>query len=90
GDGPGAARHANLLRRLGGVIGLLQHDADAFRQAGAGDDDFVAGVEALVEEIRAARQDKDFQRSDALRDQLRDMGVIVEFSREGVRWRKAD
>jgi len=90
GDAAGATGHANLLRRLGGIIGLLQHDAEAFRQAGAGDAGFVAQVEALVDEIRAARQQKDFQRSDALRDQLKAMGVIVEFAREGVRWRKAD
>ncbi|PQA43671.1 cysteine--tRNA ligase [Amnimonas aquatica] len=90
GDRAGAAQHANLLRRLAGILGLLQHDPDAFRQAGAGDADSLAQIEALVAEITDARQRKDFQRSDALRDQLKGMGVAVEFTREGVRWRKAD
>ena len=90
GDAAGASQHANLLKRLAGLIGLLQHDAEAFRQAGAGDAGFVAEVEALVAEIVAVRQAKNFQRSDEIRDQLKAMGVIVEFSREGVRWRKAD
>ena len=90
GDAAGASAHANLLKRLGGLIGLLQHDPEAFRQAGAGDGDFVAQVEALVAEIVSVRQQKNFQRSDELREQLKGMGVAVEFSREGVRWRKAD
>jgi len=41
---------------------------------------------AEITEVRAA---KNFQRSDELREQLSGMGVAVEFSREGVRWRKA-
>ncbi|MEK6787845.1 MAG: cysteine--tRNA ligase [Pseudomonadota bacterium] len=90
GDANGAAQFANLLKRLGAVLGLLQHEPEAFRQAGAGDADFVATVEALVAEITAVRQAKNFQRSDEIRAQLQGMGVAVEFSREGVRWRKAD
>ena len=89
-DATGAAQFANLLKRLGAVLGLLQYEPEAFRQAGAGDADFVATVEALVAEITAVRQAKNFQRSDEIRAQLQSMGVAVEFSREGVRWRKAD
>ena len=89
-DATGAAQFANLLKRLGAVLGLLQHEPEAFRQAGAGDAEFVATVEALVAEITAVRQAKNFQRSDEIRAQLQGMGVAVEFSREGVRWRKAD
>ncbi|MES3041334.1 MAG: cysteine--tRNA ligase [Pseudomonadota bacterium] len=89
-DAAGAAQFANLLKRLGAVLGLLQHEPEAFRQAGTGDADFVASVEALVAEITAVRQAKNFQRSDEIRAQLQGMGVAVEFSREGVRWRKAD
>lgn len=89
-DAAGAAQFANLLKRLGSVLGLLQYEPEAFRQAGAGDADFVVTVEALVAEITAVRQAKNFQRSDEIRAQLQGMGVAVEFSREGVRWRKAD
>lgn len=90
GDAVGAHQYANLLKRLGGLLGLLQHDANSFRQAGAGDADFVAQVEALVADITQARAAKDYQRSDELRAKLSEMGVAVEFSREGIRWRKAD
>lgn len=89
-DATGAAQYANLLKRLGAILGLLQYEPEAFRQAGAGDADFVAEVEALISEITAVRLAKNFQRSDEIRAQLQAMGVAVEFSREGIRWRKAD
>ncbi|MDI1303156.1 MAG: cysteine--tRNA ligase [bacterium] len=85
-----AAQYGALLKRLGGVLGLLQQDATAFRQAGAGDADFVAAVEAVIAAIAEARKAKDFARSDSLRDELKDKGVVVEFTREGIKWRKAD
>lgn len=85
-----AAQYGALLKRLGSVLGLLQQNPDAFRQAGAGDADFVAEVEAVIAAITEARKQKDFARSDELRDELKAKGVVVEFSREGIKWRKAD
>lgn len=85
-----AAQYGALLKRLGSVLGLLQQSPDAFRQAGAGDADFVAEVEAVIAAITEARKQKDFARSDELRDELKAKGVVVEFSREGIKWRKAD
>jgi cysteinyl-tRNA synthetase len=90
GDAAGAAGHGLLLRRLGSLLGLLQQDPDAYRQAGAGDAGFVAGVEAVIARIAAARQARDFATSDALRETLKEQGVIVEFSRDGIKWRRAD
>jgi cysteinyl-tRNA synthetase len=83
------AGHAALLKRLGGMLGLLQQDPDAFRQGG-GDAGFIAEVEGTIAAIAAARQEKDYARSDALREALKARGVVVEFSREGIKWRKAD
>ncbi|MFZ5561265.1 MAG: cysteine--tRNA ligase [Pseudomonadota bacterium] len=83
------ALHAALLKRLGGLLGLLQQDPDAFRQGG-GDAAFAAEVEWLITAIAAARQAKDYARSDTLREELKAMGVVVEFSRAGIKWRKAD
>lgn len=85
-----ATQYAVLLKRLGGVLGLLQQSPDAFRQGGASDAGLVAEVEAVIAEITEARKAKDFAKSDALRDALKEKGVIVEFSREGIKWRKAD
>jgi cysteinyl-tRNA synthetase len=83
------ARHAALLKRLGGLLGLLQQNPDAFRQGG-GDAGFVAEVETAIAAIAAARQAKDYARSDVLREELKARGVVVEFSREGIKWRRAD
>ena len=45
-------------------------------------------VEALLAERRKARAARNFARSDEIRDQLAEGGIIVEDSREGVRWRR--
>ncbi|MCH7690242.1 MAG: cysteine--tRNA ligase [candidate division Zixibacteria bacterium] len=45
-------------------------------------------VEALIEERNQARADKDFATSDKIRDQLLEMGIILEDTPQGVRWKK--
>lgn len=46
-------------------------------------------IEALIEERQAARKAKNFVRADEIRDQLSDMGIILEDTREGVKWKRA-
>lgn len=46
-------------------------------------------VEALIAERGAARKAKDFARADAIRQQLLDMGIVLEDTREGVKWKRA-
>ncbi len=45
-------------------------------------------VEKLIEEREAARKDKDFARSDAIRDELKARGILLEDSPTGVRWKR--
>lgn len=45
-------------------------------------------IERLIEERQAARKDKDFAKSDQIRDTLLDKGIILEDTREGVRWKR--
>lgn len=85
-----AAQYARLLKQLGAVLGLLQQNPDTFRQGGAGDEGAIAEIEAVIADISEARKAKDFARSDALRDALKEKGIVVEFTREGIKWRKAD
>ena len=47
-----------------------------------GDDEIVA----LVEQRDEARKNKDWAKSDQLRDQLKQMGVIIEDTPQGTRW----
>jgi len=43
-------------------------------------------VEKLIQEREEARRNKDWAKSDALRDELKQMGVIVEDTPQGTRW----
>ncbi|TDI14053.1 MAG: cysteine--tRNA ligase [Acidobacteria bacterium] len=45
-------------------------------------------VEKLIEEREAARKDKDFARSDAIRDELKARGILLEDCPTGVRWKR--
>ena len=46
-------------------------------------------VEALIAERQAARKAKNFKRADEIRDELSGMGILLEDTREGVKWKRA-
>ena len=45
-------------------------------------------IQALIDERQAARKDKDFARADELRNQLTALGIILEDTKDGLRWRR--
>jgi cysteinyl-tRNA synthetase len=45
-------------------------------------------IEAKIAEMKAARTARDFKKSDALRAALADAGVMVEITKDGIRWRR--
>jgi len=45
-------------------------------------------VNQMIQEMEAARGARDFKRSDALRANLLAAGVLVENTKDGVRWRR--
>lgn len=47
-----------------------------------------AEVEALIEDRKQARMARNFKRSDEIRDELAEKGIILEDTREGVRWKR--
>ena len=47
-----------------------------------------AEVERLITERQQARKARDFRRSDQIRDQLADAGIILEDTKDGVRWKR--
>lgn len=72
----------------GFALGLLQQDpAEWFGRGASNDDD--ARIQALIEERTAAKQARDFARSDAIRDQLANEGILLEDTPQGVRWKRA-
>ena len=46
-------------------------------------------IEALIEERQAARKAKNYARADEIRDMLAEQGIILEDTREGVKWKRA-
>ncbi|HEY0758593.1 MAG TPA: cysteine--tRNA ligase [Acidisarcina sp.] len=45
-------------------------------------------IEALVEERTSAKRSRNFARADAIRKELADKGILLEDSKEGVRWKR--
>src|SRR5699024_1123569 len=45
-------------------------------------------IEALIDERNHARKNRDFARADEIRDQLKDMNIILEDTSQGVRWKR--
>jgi cysteinyl-tRNA synthetase len=96
--GPGIERTEAFLAQLrsakeqllgaGLALGLLQQShASWFARGASGDDD--ARIQALVDERNEAKKTRDFARSDAIRKQLADEGVLLEDTPQGVRWKRA-
>jgi cysteinyl-tRNA synthetase len=46
-------------------------------------------IEALIEERQAARKAKNFARADEIRNELLEKGIVLEDTREGVKWKRA-
>ena len=74
------------LLGAGLALGLLQQDPAAWFGTAGGSSDDDARIQALIDERAAAKQDRDFARSDAIRDQLAAEGIVLEDTAQGVRW----
>jgi len=79
---------ATILKSLAAVLGLLQADADEFLKAGGKDELSAEAIEKLIAERVQAKKDKNFARSDQIRDELKAQGVVLEDSRAGTTWRR--
>ncbi len=76
------------LLGAGFSLGLLQQEPAAWFGRGATHDDD-ARIQSLIDERTAAKQARDFMRSDAIRQQLAEEGVLLEDTPQGVRWKRA-
>ena len=68
------------LRELTGVFGLRLTEK-------TGSSEQEAQVNALIAERNEARKQKQWARSDQIRDQLKEMGVAIEDTKDGTKWR---
>ena len=46
-------------------------------------------IEKMIEDRQNARKNKDFAKADEIRNSLLEMGIILEDTREGVKWKRA-
>ncbi|PLS10274.1 cysteine--tRNA ligase [Neobacillus cucumis] len=68
----------NKFEELLGVLGLT-----------FGSDEMLDGeIDALIEKRNQARRDRNFQLSDQIRDQLKEMNIILEDTPQGTRWKR--
>lgn len=74
------------LKKLAGVLGLLQQDAEEYLRGGKSADD--ARIDELIAARNAARNAKDFVEADRIRDQLVNEGIILEDGAQGTTWRR--
>ena len=72
----------HFIRTFDGLMTVLGLPLDD--EAGLLDED----IEALIEERLAARRNRDFNRSDEIRDELKAQGIILEDTAQGTRWKR--
>ena len=75
-----AGRIGSFLRELDAVLAILPEPAD----------DLPPEASALLDARAAARAARNWAASDRLRDELADLGVAVEDTRDGQRWRRLE
>ena len=68
------------IRELSDVCGLIVDQKEEMLDA---------EIEKLIEERQAARKAKNFARADAIRNELLEKGIVLEDTREGVKWKRA-
>jgi cysteinyl-tRNA synthetase len=82
------------LKRIGGILGILQRPWQSFFEERANSQLQTMGVsaeaiDALVAERAAARKIKDWKRADEIRDQLEEAGILLEDKGDGTHWKVA-
>lgn len=68
-----------LIRELGGPLGMLQKSTKISLED---------EIEQLVEQRQQARKNRDWALADKIRDELKERGIVLEDTPQGVRWKK--
>jgi cysteinyl-tRNA synthetase len=80
-------KYGATLKELSGVLGLLQDDPKTFFQFGATLSD--EEIDQQIALRNRARDEKDFQTADKIRDSLLEQGIILDDGSEGTTWKKS-
>ena len=68
---------ADMFDQLTGVLGLVYNRKE---------ETLDSEIEALIEKRTEARKAKDFKTADEIRDKLKEMGIVLEDTAQGVKW----
>jgi len=71
----------NFFRKIDSVMGILVLDSEA-------QDEDAEEIERLIAERNDARKNRDFKKSDEIRDGLAARGVILEDTPDGTKWKR--
>ena len=88
-----SAIYYSTLRHLTNILGLGQHDVDDFLKSDIGQEALALSEEQIADFIQQrvdAKKAKDFAKADGIRQSLLDQGVVLEDTRQGTIWRRAD
>ena len=80
---------ASQLRAAGDLMGLLQSDPEEWFAGGTDGELSADEIEALLEERKIARANRDFAAADSIRDKLSSAGIVIEDGADGARWRRS-
>ncbi|MEK7739642.1 MAG: DALR domain-containing protein, partial [Pseudomonadota bacterium] len=83
----------STLRHLTNILGLVQYNVDDFLKSDIGQEALglsEADIEDFIQQRVDAKKNKDFARADEIRQSLLAQGVVLEDTRQGTIWRRAD
>jgi cysteinyl-tRNA synthetase len=83
-DGPKMKRVFDWAHTEGRDQDISNELRDAVQSAQLSD----AAIEKKIDEMKSARSARDFKTSDAIRAELADAGILVEITKDGIRWRR--
>jgi cysteinyl-tRNA synthetase len=83
-DGPKMKRVLHWAMTEGREKDITEEAREAVQSGQLSD----AGIETKITAMKAARTARDFKASDALRAELADKGILVEITKDGIRWRR--
>ena len=88
-----ATVYYSTLRHLTHILGLVQYNVDEFLKSDIGQEALGLSEEQVAELIQQrvdAKKAKEFAKADEIRQSLLDQGIVLEDTRQGTIWRRAD
>ncbi|WP_127555184.1 cysteine--tRNA ligase [Saccharospirillum alexandrii] len=85
-DNAERARLKGELIAITGILGIAQQDPMTWFHGQQQDGLQPEAIEALIQQRQDAKKAKDFARADAIREELKQAGILIQDTREGTQW----